>query len=159
MGGGPGRPRGASAGVAAAAGEMRRVLRPGGAVVLSTWAAERPLGLFGLINETLRKAGLAEPYPRAFESDSYRLSVADLDSLLQAAGFRGVRVQTAELDATWPTAEAATATLLGTPFGPLVSALPADAQQQLRARLASKLGNTAHGVTVRTASNIAQGIK
>jgi ubiquinone/menaquinone biosynthesis C-methylase UbiE len=144
---------------AAAAGEMRRVLRPGGAVVLSTWAAERPLGLFGLINETLRKAGLAEPYPRAFESDSYRLSVADLDSLLQAAGFRGVRVQTAELDATWPTAEAATATLLGTPFGPLVSALPADAQQQLRARLASKLGNTAHGVTVRTASNIAQGIK
>jgi ubiquinone/menaquinone biosynthesis C-methylase UbiE len=144
---------------AAAAGEMRRVLRPGGAVVVSTWAAERPLGLFGLINETLREAGLAEPYPRAFESDSYRLSVTELDGLLQTAGFREVRVQTAELDATWPTAEAATATLLGTPFGPLVSALPADAQEQLRARLAGKLGHAAHGVTVRTASNIAQGIK
>jgi ubiquinone/menaquinone biosynthesis C-methylase UbiE len=144
---------------AAAAGEMHRVLGRGGAVVLSTWAAERPLGLFGPVNETLREAGLAEPYPRAFDSDTYRLSVADLDGLLQAAGFQGVRVQTVELDATWPTAEEATATLLGTPFGPLVSALPADTQQQLRARLASKLGSSAHGVTIRTASNIAQGIK
>jgi hypothetical protein len=53
-------------------------------------------------------------------------------------------------------AEAATSTLLGTPFGPLVSALPADAQQQLRARLASKLGD---GVIVRTVSNVARGTK
>jgi ubiquinone/menaquinone biosynthesis C-methylase UbiE len=144
---------------AAAAGEMHRALRPGGAVVLSTWAAERPLGLFGPVNETLREAGLPEPYPRAFDSDSYRLSVVDLHDLLQATGFREVRVQTAELEATWETADAATATLLGTPFGPLVSALPADAQLQLRARLASKLGPSSRGVTVRTASNIAQAIK
>jgi hypothetical protein len=54
---------------------------------------------------------------------------------------------------------AADLTLLGTPFGPLVSALPADAQQQVRASLASKLGCRADGVTVRTVSNIAQGIK
>jgi hypothetical protein len=40
-----------------------------------------------------------------------------------------------------------------------ISALPADAQQQLRARLASKLGDSADGVTVRTASNIARGTK
>ncbi len=49
--------------------------------------------------------------------------------------------------------------LLGTPFGPLVSALPADAQQQLRAGFASKLGTSANGVTVRTVSNVACGIK
>jgi hypothetical protein len=61
-----------------------------------------------------------------------------------------------ELDATWQTAEAATSTLLGTPFGPQVSALPAEAQQQLRARFASKLGDFAAGVTV---SNIARGMK
>jgi hypothetical protein len=64
-----------------------------------------------------------------------------------------------ELDATWPTAEVATSTLLGTPFGPMVSALPSDAQQRLRALLASKLGGSAGGVTVRTVSNIAQGTK
>jgi hypothetical protein len=49
--------------------------------------------------------------------------------------------------------------MLGTPFGPLVSALPADAQQQLRASLASKLGGSADGVTVRTVSNVARGTK
>jgi hypothetical protein len=47
----------------------------------------------------------------------------------------------------------------GTPYGPLVSALPADAQHQVRARLASKLGNSADGVTVRTVSNVGRGIK
>jgi len=51
------------------------------------------------------------------------------------------------------------ATLLGTPFGPLVSALPANAQQQLRAGFASKLGTSANGVTVPTVSNVACGIK
>ncbi len=68
-------------------------------------------------------------------------------------------LRAAPLDATWQTAEAATSTLLGTPFGPQVSALPAEAQQQLRARFASKLGDSAAGVTARTVSNIARGTK
>jgi SAM-dependent methyltransferase len=97
--------------------------------------------------------------PGAFDSGSYRLGVADLADLLQAAGFRDVGVETVELNATWQTAEAATSTLLGTPFGPLVSALPADAQQELRARLASKLGDFPDGVTVRTVSNVARATK
>ena len=99
------------------------------------------------------------PFPRAFDPDSYRVSAADLQELLQTAGLREVRVETVILDARWQTAEAATATLLGTPFGPLVSALPADAQEQVRVRLASKLPRSADGVTVRTASNIACGVK
>jgi ubiquinone/menaquinone biosynthesis C-methylase UbiE len=144
---------------AAAAAEMRRVARPGGTVVMSTWAAGRPLGLFGPMIEALQETGIAEPFPGAFDAGSYCLSVADLADLLQAAGFRDVDVQTAELDAIWTTAEAATSALLGTPFGPLVSALPADAQQQLRACLASKLGDSADGVTVRTISNVARGTK
>jgi SAM-dependent methyltransferase len=143
----------------AAVGEMRRVARPGGTAVMSTWAAEHTLGLFGPMIEAVQEAGMAEPFPGAFDGGSYCLSAADLAGLLQAAGFGDVGVQTVELDATWPTAEAATSTLLGTPFGPLVSALPADAQQQIRARLASKLGGSAGGVTVHTASNIARGTK
>jgi ubiquinone/menaquinone biosynthesis C-methylase UbiE len=144
---------------AAAVAEMRRVLRPGGTAVMSTWAAERPLGLFGPMIEAMLETGVAEPFPRAFDAGSYCLSAADLAELLQAAGFRDVGVETVELDASWQTAEAATSTMLGTPYGPLVSALPADAQQQLRARLADKLGGSADGVTVRTASNIARGTK
>jgi hypothetical protein len=102
---------------------------------------------------------MAEPFPRAFDPDSYRVSVADLRELLQTADLRDVRVETVILDASWQTAEAATAALLGTPFGPLVSALPADAQEEIRARLAGKLLGSADGVTVRTASNIARGVK
>ena len=141
---------------AAAAAEMRRVTRPGGTLAVSTWAAEHPLGLFGPMNQVLREAGMAEPYPRAFDSGTYRLSAAELRDLLQAAGWRDVRVHTVELDASWPDAQTATAALLGTPFGALVSALPADSQQELRARLAARLGVTSRGVTVRTASNIAR---
>ena len=144
---------------AAAVAEMRRVTRPGGTAVMSTWAAEHPLGLFGPMAEAVRETGMTEPFPGAFDAGSYCLNVADLADLLQEAGFRDVSVQTAELDAIWPTAEEAASTLLGTPFGPLVAALPADAQQQLRARLASMLGDSAGGVTVRTVSNIARGTK
>jgi SAM-dependent methyltransferase len=142
---------------AAAAAEMRRVARPGGTVVMSTWAAGHPLGLFGPMIEALQETGVAEPFPGAFDNASYCLHAADLADLLQVAGFGDVGVETVELDATWRTAEAATSTLLGTPYGPLVSALPADAQQQVRARLAGKLGDSADGVTVRTVSNIARG--
>jgi SAM-dependent methyltransferase len=144
---------------AAAAAEMRRVARPGGTAVLSTWAAEHPLGLFGPMVEAVQEAGIAEPFPGAFDRGSYCLRVADLADLLESAGFRDVAVQTVELDVTWRTAKAASSTLLGTPFGPVVSALPADAQQELQGRLASKLGGSAGGVTVRTASNIARGTK
>ena len=144
---------------AAAVAEMRRVARPGGTAAMSTWAAEHPLGLFGPMTEAMQETGLAEPFPGAFDAGSYCLSVADLADLLQAAGFRDVAVQTVELDATWPTAEAATSTLLGTPYGPQVSALPDDARRQLLARFAGKLGDSAAGVTVRTVSNIARGTK
>jgi SAM-dependent methyltransferase len=144
---------------AAALAEMHRVARPGGTAVMSTWAAGHPVGLFGPMTEALQETGAAEPFPGAFDSDSYCINAADLADLLQVAGFGDVAVQTVELDATWPTAEAATSALLGTPFGPLVSALPADAQQQLRASLASKLGAGADSVTVHTVSNIARGTK
>jgi ubiquinone/menaquinone biosynthesis C-methylase UbiE len=146
---------------AAAMREMGRVAKPGAAVVVSTWAAGHPLGLFGAINETLREAAVAEPFPRAFDSVSYQLGDAELADLFRAAGLRDVAVETIALDAAWPTAEEATATVVGTPFGPLVAAMPDDAQRRLRERLAVRLGASpaADGVTVRTVSNIARGVR
>jgi hypothetical protein len=47
----------------------------------------------------------------------------------------------------------------GTPFGPVVSALPAEVQEQVRARLITKLGGSGDGVTVRTGSSIAWGVR
>jgi SAM-dependent methyltransferase len=143
----------------AALQEMLRVVRENGVVLVSAWAAERPLGLFGPINETLAELGVAEPFPRAFDPDSYRVSAADLGDLLRAAGFRQVTVETVELTARWPTADDACDTLLGTPFGPIVSALPRARQEEIRARLAGKLGGSADGVAVRTAASIALNVK
>jgi ubiquinone/menaquinone biosynthesis C-methylase UbiE len=139
--------------------EMHRVALPGGVLVLSIWAAERPLGLFGAMSETLQELGVAEPFPQAFDPGSYRMHIAELKELLQTSGCRDVQVHTTELEARWESAETAASTLLGTPFGPVVSALPGDAQDQVRNRLITKLGGSADGVTVPTASNIARAVK
>lgn len=105
--------------------------------------------------QTLAELGVAEPYPRAFDADC--LGASDLADLLRASGWREVRVETVELDATRDSADQAADTATGTPFGPLVSALSAQVQDQVRARLITKLGGSRDGVTVRTASNIARG--
>ena len=144
---------------AAAVAEMFRVARPGGVVAVSVWAAGYPLGLFGPVNETLREAGLAEPFPRAFDSESYQVGAAELTELFRAAGARDVSVEAVELDAVWASAEEVTATLSGMPFGPLVAALPDDARRRVLQRLAARMGATPWGVTVRTVSNIARGVK
>ena len=137
-----------------AVSEMHRVLLPGGVLVLSTWAAERSLGLFGPMIETLQ-----ELFPRAFDPGSYRMATGELTDLLKTAGFRDVNVHTSELKVRWDTAESAASTLFGPPFGPAVATLPGDTQDQARNRLITKLGESGGGVTVLTASNIARAFK
>jgi ubiquinone/menaquinone biosynthesis C-methylase UbiE len=144
---------------ALAVSEMHRVMLPGGVLVLSTWAAERPLGLFGAMIETLQELGVAEPFPRAFDPGSYRMAAEDLTDLLKTAGFRDVSVHTSERKVRWDSAVSAANSLFGTPFGPIVAALPGDTQDQARNRLITKLGESASGVTVLTASNIARAFK
>jgi SAM-dependent methyltransferase len=142
----------------AAAREMGRVVRVGGHVVVSTWAAEHALGLFGPMAEILSEVGLDEPYPGAFDPSSYSLSSPALAELLDQAGLRDVAVETVELDAVWSTRDEALSTVLGTPFGPIVSSLSSVDQEHLRARLADKLTQSEDGtVVIRTASNIARG--
>jgi ubiquinone/menaquinone biosynthesis C-methylase UbiE len=140
--------------------EMHRVLEDGGVAAVSTWAAEHPLGLFGAITECLRDCGLAEPYQHAFDTGSYVLGVSDLQRLLQTTGFRDVLVETVELDCVWETIDDALATVSGTSFGPLVSALPGEDQTRVRGELRERLGGAHESeVTVRTASNIGRGVK
>jgi SAM-dependent methyltransferase len=144
----------------AALREMHRVTRPGGVVLIATWAAERPLGLFGSISATLAELGVPEPFPGAYDDRSFCLGITEFGDLLETAGFRAVEVTTAELGAVWPTSADAVSAVLGTPFGPSVAALPAAAREQVRAALAARLGQSADGtVTVPTASNIARGLR
>ncbi|HEY1465887.1 MAG TPA: hypothetical protein VGF11_02440, partial [Acidimicrobiales bacterium] len=116
------------------------------------------LGLFGPILETLSEVGLDEPYPGAFDPNSYSLSSRALAELLDQAGLRDVGVERVELDAVWSTIDEALSTVLGTPFGPMVSSLSSLEQEHIRALLADKLAQSEDGtVVVRTMSNIARG--
>ena len=140
--------------------EMCRVARPGGVVLVSTWASERPLGLFGPMTEALQEAGMAEPYPHAFDPSSYSLGAAELRRLLSDVGLRDLVVETVELDAVWRNADDAVATLMGTPYGPGIGALPAGTQERVRALFAGRLGQSPDGtITIRTASHIGRGVK
>jgi ubiquinone/menaquinone biosynthesis C-methylase UbiE len=140
--------------------EMHRVLAPGGTAIVSTWAAEHPLGLFGGLIDAMRDADLAEPYPRAFDHDSYTLTAPDLHGLLETAGFKDVMVETAELDCVWEDSRDAVSTIAGTPFGPLIATFAPERQERIRASLRHRLGCPPQGaLTVKTASNIGRGVK
>jgi hypothetical protein len=126
--------------------------------MVSTWASERPLGLFGPMTETLQEAGMAEPYPHAFDPRSYTLGAAELHRLL--SGLRDLVVETVVLDAVWRNAEDAAATLTGTPYSPGIRALPAETQEQVRTLFARRLRPSPDGtVTIQTASHIGRGVK
>ena len=137
--------------------EMRRVLRPGGALLVSTWAAERPLGLFGPLADTLAEFGMEDPFPRAFDSRSYGLAAAHLEELVVSAGFRDVVIETVGIEVYWETTGDAVETLTGTPFAPLVAGLGGNDQARLRALYARRLAPSPEGtVTVATVSHIAR---
>ena len=103
--------------------EMRRVLRPGGKVVIAVWARGYPAVPFNVYCEELERVGAQPPYPRAFDMDTYTMSVLSVTGLLEEARFSEVAGHRADLDVTWATAEMAAGGVLGTPFAPSVQAL------------------------------------
>lgn len=103
--------------------EMRRVARDGGAVGIAVWADGHPLVPFGVFCEELAAVDAEPPFPRAFDSDSYTMSVDSLRALLAGAGFASVNVGVAELDVAWPDPAAAAACVLATPYTPSLAAL------------------------------------
>lgn len=144
----------------AAAREMHRVARPGGMVVVATWAKERSFGFFGPLLEACQESGMAEPYPGAFDPDVRTLSREEMADVLRAGGWIEVTVETVERDATWPSMDAAIASIAGTPFGPHVASLPPEASAGVEAAFAAKLGVRDDGrVVVRTSANVGRGRK
>jgi ubiquinone/menaquinone biosynthesis C-methylase UbiE len=138
--------------------EMRRVMAPDGVALVATWAAEHPLALFGEIDETMIECGIPEPYPHAFDADSYRIGATDLHGLMEAAGFAAVAVETVALECRWDSDEELAATVFGTPFGPLVAALDGDGRERVRDGLLARLGAGERAQpALRTVCNIGRG--
>ncbi len=142
---------------AAAVGEMRRVLRPGGVAGIAVWARGHPLEPFGVYGDELAAIGVEPPFPGAFETDTFTMDLDELRSLLQAAGF-AVDAGVVELQVSWPDAAAAAVGVLGTPFGPLVRGLSADQRTRFDAALEQRFATQAPSAPVRrqTAAVIAR---
>lgn len=143
---------------AAAVSEMRRVLRPGGVAGVAVWARGHPLEPFGVYGDELAATGAQPPFPSAFESDTFTMGVRAVRSLLDAADFSPVNVAVHELQVGWPDAASAAAGVLGTPFGPLVHALPPDQRTRFDAALQRRFAPSEPGAPVRrqTAAVIAR---
>lgn len=145
---------------AAALAEMRRVLVDGGVALLSTWASERELGLFAPISEAARDGGLPEPFPGAFDPSGFAVTASEVADQLEAAGFRDVSAELAELECVWQSPEAVADTITGTPYGPLFAAADEATRRRVRELILERVGAPASGeVRIVTASNIARGVR
>lgn len=123
-----------------AAREMRRVLRTGGVVGLAVWAAGYPLFPFHEFTEVLNAHDVPAPFAGAYDGSSYVMSEAEVNELLTDAGFSEIDVQTVDLQVSWPDRDAVASGILGTPFGPLIQALPEEPRRALMTDLATRFG-------------------
>ena len=137
---------------AAAAAEMLRVLRPGGTVGLSVWAAGRRMEPFDHYAEALAEAGAPPPFPGAFDSKTFQMAEGEVRDVLKAAGYTSLDVRTVELEITWPDARSAALGILGTPFAPLLDQLASGLRDELQAELLHRFAPTAPGEPIRRTS-------
>jgi ubiquinone/menaquinone biosynthesis C-methylase UbiE len=133
----------------AAVDEMRRVLRPGGVAGIAVWAHGHPLEPFGVYCEELVAAGAQPPFPRAFDADTYTMSLESVRSLVEAAGFGSVTASVVELEVAWPDAATAAAGVLGTPFAGALRDLPAEQRERYETAVLSRFTVAATGGPVR----------
>ena len=133
----------------AAAAEMLRVLRSGGTLGLSVWAAGRPLEPFDHYIAALAQAGVEPPFPGAFDSETFKMAEGNVRMVLEGAGLASVDVRTIEHEVVWPDAESATLGILGTPFAPLLGQLPPERRDALEAELLRRFSPSAPGGAVR----------
>lgn len=129
--------------------EMRRVLRAGGVAGASVWAAGHRLEPFDDYIEGLTGAGVEPPFPRAFENATFVMGPDETAALFEDAGFDAVEVSTVELTIGFADAGSAAAGIHGTPFGPVVAALPADRREAVDSDLARRFVAPSPGAPVR----------
>jgi ubiquinone/menaquinone biosynthesis C-methylase UbiE len=132
--------------------EMRRVLRAGGVAGASVWAAGHRLEPFDDYIEALSGAGVEPPFPHAFESATYAMGADETGALFEDAGFGAVEVSTVELTISFADADSAAAGILGTPFGPVVAALPPDRREAVDSDLTRRFAGPSPGAPVRRAT-------
>jgi SAM-dependent methyltransferase len=121
---------------ARAAGEIRRVLRPGGRVALAVWGPRERNPWLGVVLDAV-SAHIGAPVPPAGIPGPFSLSDADkLTGLLSGAGLAGVAVselpvplRVGSFDEWWERT-----TALAGPLARMLASMPDEAQRALRDR-------------------------
>lgn len=119
--------------------EMRRVLRTGGTVGIAVWLSETRLEPFDSFGEALEAEGIDEPFPRAWDPNSFKMSVQGVEQLLVDGGFDAISVITRDLELHWPSLEAAALGITGTPYGPVLARLGPEQQHRVMDALRERL--------------------
>ena len=121
----------------------------GGTLGLSVWVAERPLEPFGQYIAALTEAGVAPPFPGAFDGETFKMAEGEVRTVLEGAGLASVEIRTIEHEVVWPDAESAALGILGTPFAPLLDRLAPERRDALEADLRRRFSPSAPGEAVR----------
>jgi ubiquinone/menaquinone biosynthesis C-methylase UbiE len=124
----------------AAARELRRAARPGGTVAVAVWAAGHHRVPFDDFVGALVALGVEPPFERAFDPKTFGIAPDVIESLLAGAGLREVEVAIVEQEVSWPDGADTAKAILGTPYGPLVEAMPNDRRAQLFEDLSRRFG-------------------
>lgn len=119
--------------------ECHRVLRPGGVIAVSVWAAGERLDPFDAFAEAL-SAGTANTEERVFSNESVTMSVLAIVDALCLARFEDITTGTHSLVVRWPTLDAELSALFGTPFGALVERMDEPSRGDLLSALRTTLG-------------------
>lgn len=137
--------------------EMRRVLNAHGSLGVAVWLLGASFEPFGVWLEALRDRGLAEPFPGAFDHQTFAMHSDELESLLDRAGFRSATVSVVERLHTFPDPRAAALAMTGSPYAPAVAALEEAERDRLYGDLIRRFtpADPAAAVTARLTALIA----
>ncbi len=143
-----------------AAAELARVVRPGGRVALTVWNVPARSRLHGVVFEALAEVGAEPPADAPVGPPLFRFADdAELEPLLERAGFGDVQICVVEHDHVPPSADALWEGILGGAVRLRATVVEQTPELRARTREAFDRGFALEGGSVRVSAKLAFGVR